>query len=92
VIFEALAFLSAGPVHEKAEGAVDGCNRDEHVDGDAEGCDSCEEAEHQSQPAKELGRDCQEREHGWNVRRAREIGHGSREAVSAEPTDGDPEN
>jgi hypothetical protein len=62
------------------------CDRDEHVDGDAEGCDSFEEAENQLQSVKELSRDGQERERDWNVRRACALPHVSRESVPAEPT------
>jgi hypothetical protein len=52
-----LALLSAGPIHEKAEGTVLNHYCHQHVHTDSERCDSGQESEDESDPAEELGRD-----------------------------------
>ena len=85
MVFEALAFLRPVPIHEEPEGAMHRRNGDHHIDRDADGGDSSEESQNQSQAAEELGGDRQEGEWGRNMHRARKETHGSGEAETSEP-------
>src|SRR3989442_11708007 len=54
VIFNSLAFLIAGPVHEETELLVDHGDGCHHIAEDAEGGDASEESKDEAQPAEEL--------------------------------------
>src|SRR5713226_2404548 len=85
VIFNSLAFLIAGPVHEQAELPVhqgDGCH---HIAEDAEGGDASEESKDESQPAEEFGADGEKRERRGNAHLVGEKTHGGTETITAKP-------
>jgi len=87
VIFKALAFLVAKPVHEKTAGGVGGQDGDDHVGGDAESSHAAEQSANQPQRAGELRKNREERKHCGDVHGAREKVHRAAEAVAAEPAE-----
>src|SRR6266404_544516 len=67
---KSLALLSAGPVHEEAEGTMQSQNCNQHVHANSERRDSGEESEDEPQAPEELGRDRQEGQWSWNMQHA----------------------
>ena len=85
VILEALAFLSARPIHEESEGAMHGHNRNDHVYADSERCDSGEESQDEPESTEELRHDRQEGERSRDVQHAGKEAHGGGKPVASEP-------
>jgi hypothetical protein len=67
VIFEALTFLLAVPVHKEPVVYVHCRDRDQHVDDDAEGRNAAEQADDQAQAAEEFGADGEKRQRRGNA-------------------------
>src|SRR5712692_1369705 len=86
VKLKSLALLSAGPVHEEAEGTMHSHNCNQHVHANSERGDSGQESEHEPHPPEELGRDCQEGQWSWNMHHASEEIHRTCEPEASEPT------
>src|SRR5713101_1448186 len=86
VIFNPLAFLIAGPVHEEAELLVDHGDGCHHIAEDAEGGNASEESKDEAQPAEELGGDGEKRERRGNAHLMGEKTHGGAETITAKPT------
>src|SRR5438128_2170726 len=87
VIFETLALLHAAPIHEKADGSVNRPNGNEHVRRDAEGSDSSEKPQKQSERTEELSTNRQEGERLGNVQHAVHVTHRSGYPEASEPTE-----
>src|ERR1019366_3245612 len=83
--FKSLAFLLAGPVHEEAIYVVDGCDGDQHVDDDAQRCDTAEQTNQKSETTEEFGANCQERQRRRNSHLLGEEPHGAVEARTSKP-------
>src|SRR5664279_3578252 len=65
MVFKSLTLLLAGPVHEEAINVVDGDDGDQHIDNDAERCDTAEQTDQKSKATEEFRADCQERQRRW---------------------------
>src|SRR5713226_7086551 len=85
VIFNSLAFLIAGPVHEQAELLVDHGDGCHHITEDAEGGNASEESKDESHPAEELGGDGEKRERRGNAHLVGEKTHGGTETITSKP-------
>jgi len=85
MVFEALAFLIAGPVHEQAVLRMHHDHSYQHVAHDSECGNAAEESDDEAQSAEELGADGEKGDGRRDSHLMGEETHGAAEAVSAEP-------
>src|SRR5260370_24549258 len=85
VIFNSLAFLIAGPVHEQAELLVDHGDGCHHIAEDAEGGNASEESKDEAQPAEAFGGDGEKRQRRGNAHLVGEQTHGGTGTITATP-------
>ncbi len=85
MVFKSLTLLLAGPVHEEAVDVMYRRDGDEHIDDDAQRCDTAEQTNQKSKATEEFGANCQERQRRRNSHLLGEEPHGAVEAVPSKP-------